>query len=138
MAEPMVEPVLSSHRPVLRSIGQVMLPAPDALDEEGWRTAEAIMEDALAARPPSVKRQLRLFLRLLNLLPLFTTGRTLVKNPPKRRAAFLGRIQRSRLMPLRQGLWGVRTLIFMGYYNQDCIRAGIGYGADPRGWEAGP
>jgi hypothetical protein len=94
------------------------------------------MEGALASRPAAVKSQLRAFLRLLNLLPLATTGHTLRGLPPARRTAFLESVQRSRLALLRRGLWGVRTLLFMGYYNQDAVRVGIGYRAHPDGWEA--
>jgi len=129
-------PVLPPFRGTLRAMGSVVLPHPDALDAEGWRKAEAIIESALAPRPAGVKRQLRLFLRLLNLMPLPSSGRTFEKLSLERRAAFLARLQRSRVQPLRRGLWGVRTLLFMGYYIQDPVREGIGYGADPRGWAA--
>ena len=129
-------PVLPPFRGILRAIGSVVLPQPEALDAEGWREAEAIIESALAPRPAGVKRQLRLFLRLLNLMPLPSTGRTFERLSTEKRAAFLARLQRSRVQPLRRGLWGVRTLLFMGYYVQDPVREGIGYGADPRGWDA--
>jgi hypothetical protein len=130
--------VLQSLRGPLRAFGSAVLPTPDALDEEGWREAEAIIEEALASKPPGVKRQIGLFLRAVNFLPVLTTGRTLTSLPPARRSEFLNRLQRSRIMPLRRGVWGVRTLIFMGYYNQDRIREGIGYAAHPDGWEAHP
>jgi hypothetical protein len=130
------EPVLSSLQVSLRAIGSVVLPSEHALDEKGWTEAERIMEGALASKPPRIKRQIRLFLRLVNLLPLLSTGRTLAALPLDRRSAFLNRLQRSPLMPLRRGLWGIRTLLFMGYYNQDSIREKIGYGADPWGWTA--
>jgi hypothetical protein len=92
------------------------------------------MEHALAPRPPEVKKQLRLFLRLVNALPVFTTGRTLERLSLRRRAAFVSRLQHSPVQPIRRGLWGVRTLIFMGYYNQPAVREAIGYRADPWGW----
>ena len=130
------ETVLSSLQEPLRAIGSVVLPSPDCLDEEGWTVAETIMERALAPKPTGVKLQLRLFLRAVNVLPLLTTGRTLAKLPLDQRAIFLQRLHRSPVVPLRRGLWGVRTLLFMGYYNQDRIREGIGYAADPRGWTA--
>ena len=136
MASSGPDPVLSPFREILRALGDVVLPGPNVLDQEGWEAAEAIMEAALAPRPPSVKKQLRLFLRLLNLLSLLSTGRTLRRLPGEKRAIFLAGLQRSRLAPLRRGLWGVRTLLFMGYYNQDPVRNGIGYRADPRGWAA--
>jgi hypothetical protein len=94
------------------------------------------MEKALASRPPGVKMQVRLFLRLVNLLPVLSTGRTMVRLPLGRRASFLERLHRSPFMPLRRGLWGIRTLLFMGYYNQEKVRSAIGYGADPWGWTA--
>jgi hypothetical protein len=128
------ESVLSSLQEPLRAIGSVVLPSPEALDEEGWREAESIIEGALAKKSAGVKLQLQLFLRAVNLLPLATTGKTLVGLPLDRRRVFLERLHRSPLLPLRRGLWGVRTLLFMGYYNQDQIRKGIGYDADPWGW----
>jgi hypothetical protein len=134
MARPEPDPVLSPFRGILRALGEVVLPGPNALDQAGWEEAEAIMEAAVAPRPPSVKKQLRLFLRLLNVLPLLTTGRTLGRLPEKKRASFLASLQRSRLAPLRRGLWGVRTLLFMGYYNQEAVRNEIGYRAEPGGW----
>ena len=136
MAELESQAVLESYSDTLRAIGAVVLPYPEALDDEGWAEAERIIEGALAPKPPGIKRQIRLFLRVVNLLSVFSTGRTLVKLRVNRRTAFLEKLQRSRLMPLRRGMWGIRTLIFMGYYNQDRVRAGIGYGADPWGWTA--
>ncbi|MGD2121060.1 MAG: hypothetical protein PVJ76_04920 [Gemmatimonadota bacterium] len=136
MDGPGSESVLSSLQEPLRAIGSVVLPSPEALDEEGWREAEAIIEGALAAKPASVKLQLRLFLRAVNVLPLVTTGRTLANLSLEKRTAFLERLHRSPVMPLRRGLWGVRTLLFMGYYNQDRVRKEIGYDADPWGWTA--
>jgi len=111
-----------------------MLPPSRALDEEGWRRAESIIEHALASRPPVVKRQLRLFLRAVNLLPLLSTGRTLQGLSPHRRVAFLERLQRIRLLPVRRGVWGIRTLLYMGYYLQEPVRTRIGYRAAPGGW----
>jgi len=136
MDGPESEAVLSSLQDPLRAIGSVVLPSSEALDEEGWIQAEAIIEGALASKPQGIKRQIRLFLRLVNILPVLSTGRTLVGLPLDRRAAFLRRLHRSPLMPLRRGLWGIRTLLFMGYYNQDRVRQEIGYGAVPWGWTA--
>ena len=136
MDGPGSESVLSSLQEPLRAIGGVVLPSLPALDEDGWAEAEKIIEGALASKPPGIRRQIRLFLRLVNILPVFSTGRTLVRLPQDRRAAFLRRLHRSPLMPLRRGMWGIRTLLFLGYYNQDRVRKEIGYRADPWGWTA--
>lgn len=119
-------------------MGSVILPHSRALDADGWEKAEGIIEAALAPRPPVVKRQLQLFLRLVNLMTLPSTGCTFEKLPLERRASVLEGLERSRLKPLRRGLWGVRTLLFMGYYTQDTIRERIGYQASAEGWSTHP
>ncbi len=129
-------PVLATVRAPLRAIGEIVLPGSDALDEAGWRRVESIVEGALARRPPRTWRQLRAFLRVLNLLSLPLTGRTMVKLPLARRECFLKGVERSPLSLLRRGLWGVRTLLLMGYYNQESVRRAIGYRARPEGWTA--
>jgi hypothetical protein len=136
MGAPESRPVLAAFSGPLRAMGAVVLPATEALDEEGWRRAQGIIEHALATRPAGVKRQIRLFLRLVNLLPFLTSGRTFQRLSPERRARFLERLQRSRLLPVRRGVWGIRTLLFMGYYLQDPVRERIGYRARPGGWLA--
>ena len=136
MGAPESRPVLAAFSGPLRAMGAVVLPATEALDEEGWRRAQGIIEHALATRPAGVKRQIRLFLRLVNLLPFLTTGQAFQRLSPERRASFLERLQRSRLLPVRRGVWGIRTLLFMGYYLQDPVRERIGYRARPGGWLA--
>jgi hypothetical protein len=136
MKESVVPPVLPPVRRSFRAIGSVVLPGPEALDEDGWKEAEAIVEKALATRPRKVRRQVRLFLRVINLLPILTTGRTLASLPLRGRTRVLDRLQRSRMLLLRRGLWGIRTLLFMGYYTQDGVRRKIGYRARPAGWSA--
>jgi hypothetical protein len=136
MAAPESRPVFAGLSGPLRAAGAVVLPTREALDEEGWQRALSIIEHALATRPAGVRRQIRLFLLLINLLPFLTTGRTFQRLSPERRANFLERLQRSRLVPIRRGIWGVRTLLFMGYYLQDPVRERIGYRARPGGWLA--
>src|SRR2546422_3095313 len=44
-------------------------------------------------------------------------------------------IERAPLLLMRRGLWGLRTLAFMGYYGRPAAAREIGYRADPRGWD---
>ena len=37
---------------------------------------------------------------------------------------------------IRCGFWGLRTLVFLGYYGRPSGVQATGYRADPRGWEA--
>lgn len=110
------------------------VPAAARLDGAGWARAEAIVEDFLSERPAAVRRQLLLFLRVLGLLTFLRWGRSLASLEPERARRLLGGLERSPLVLLRRGAWGVRTICFMGYYAQPEIRRGIGYAAVAGGW----
>jgi hypothetical protein len=108
----------------------------ESLNEEAWRRAEAIIEEALAGRAPAMRRQLRLFLRAANWLAVVRTGRTLTSLGPERRSSVCATLERFPALLIRRGFWGVRTLALMGYYGLPEVRESIGYRAHPDGWEA--
>lgn len=118
-----------------RTIARTIVPEAEALDEGGWVELERIVEQGLASRPSSVRRQLRLFVRALDLLPLLRFGRTFRALDHQRRTRFLLAVQDAPLLLVRRGFWGLRTLVFMGYYGRAGAAATIGYRADLRGWE---
>ena len=112
------------------------MPEATALDDAEWSEVERIIEQGLASRPASVRRQLRILVRALDLIPLLRYGRTFRALDRERRTRFLLGVQDAPLLLLRRGFWGLRTLVFMGYYGRPAAAAAIGYRADPRGWEA--
>ena len=123
-------------RGVFRAVAACVVPDATRLDAAQWDEVEAIVARAIAARPRAVRRQVALFLELLEWLPLFRYGRRLSRLDPARRARFLDLVQRAPVLLLRRGFWGVRTLVLMGYYGRPAAAADIGYRADARGWEA--
>ena len=123
-------------RAPFRAIARAVVPESAALDEGGWTELEHIVERGLASRPASIRRQLRLLVRLLDVLPLLRFGRTLTRLDDARRTRFLQAIEDAPLLLLRRGFWGLRTLIFMGYYGRPEAAEAIGYRASLRGWEA--
>ncbi len=125
---------LSGVEPSFRALARAIVPESDALDESGWASVERVVSNALSERPPAMIRQFRIFLRLLMLLPLLRHGRTFKGLTPKAKAAFLRRLERSPALLLRRGFWGVRTLVYMGYYSLPGVREDIGYRATARGW----
>ena len=125
-----------SLRPVLHAIAEAVVPATGALDEGGWVALERTVANAVALRPPRLQRQLRLFIRAVEWLPLLRYGRPFTRLDPERRHRFLTALQDSPLLLVRRGFWGLRTLILMGYYTQSRAIAALGYRADPRGWSA--
>ncbi len=122
--------------PVFRAVATTVVPEASRLTSAEWADVEAVVTRALTARPAPMQRQLALFLRLLDWLPLLRYGRRLTTLDAARRARFLSFIQDSPLLLVRRGFWGVRTLVLLGYYGRPAAAAAIGYRGDPRGWEA--
>jgi|SRR5919198_3154363 hypothetical protein len=127
--------LLERLRPVWRAVATSVVPEAAHLTATEWAEADAIVTRAIAARPSREQRQLALFLRLLEWLPLLRYGRRLPALDAGRRERFLRFVQRGAPLLVRRGFWGVRTLAFMGYYGRPAAAAAIGYRADPHGWE---
>ena len=132
----MADAVLAPVRGVFRALAATCVPEASSLDERGWAAAEAVVEQALTERPAKVRRQLGLLIRLLEVLPVLRWGRRFTRLDPVMRLRFLEALQGSPLLLLRRGVWGIRTLAFMGYYARPEAAGLIGYRADARGWEA--
>ena len=132
----MFQPVVAPVRATFRAVAQAVVPEAQALDESQWLAVERIVEDALALRPAKVRRQLGLLIRAIETLPLLATGRRFSALDAERRTRFLMTLQNSPVLLLRRGTWGLRTLVFMGYYGRPEAAALIGYRADIRGWDA--
>ena len=121
---------------VLRAAAEAIVPQSAGLDARGWTELFDIVDRALADRPPAVRRQVGFFLRMLDVLPVARYGRRFRDLDVDLRARVLGMLQDAPLLLLRRGVWGVRTLVFMGYYARPDAAEEIGYRADPRGWAA--
>lgn len=132
----MSDSLLSPVRAPFRALATVFLPEAAALDAAGWQELEQTIEHALSSRPPAMRRQLILLIRALDLIPVLRYGRRFGRLAPAQALGFLNAVQDTPLLLLRRGVWGLRTLIFMGYYTRPQAAAAIGYRADRRGWEA--
>ena len=132
----MAAPVLAQLRPVFRAIATAVVPEASRLDEHRWAAVEGIVERALLLRPPPLRRQLGVFIRLVQWLPVLRFGRPFTRLDPGRRARVLAAIQNAPVLVLRRGFWGLKTLILMGYYARPEAAVEIGYRAYSRGWEA--
>lgn len=135
MAEP-VRAVLAPVRPTFRAVARTVVPETAALDEAGWQELEAIVETALAGRPARLRRQLVVFVRLIDGLALARHARRFRSLGPAARVSLLERLQDSPVLLLRRGFWALRTLVYMGWYAQPATALRIGYRAHLRGWSA--
>lgn len=133
---PTPRPSLHPVWPTLQAVAVTVVPSASSLDEGAWREVRRVMEGALDARGPEVAGQLRTLLRILQWLPLFRYGRRFASLDPGRRERFLRALQDCPLTLLRRGVWGLRTMVLMGYYGRAQAAAEIGYAPDFRGWGA--
>src|SRR5512140_1529543 len=128
--------LLAPVRDTFRAVAVTVVPDASALDEAGWSALDALVDKTLARRPASMQRQLVLFVRAIEHLPRLRWGRPFSRLSPGERTRFLSGLEHAPLLLLRRGFWGLRTLVFLGYYARPEAAAAIGYRADSRGWEA--
>jgi len=128
--------LIAPVRRPFRALAAVFIPETVQADGPTWERLEQIVSDALAARPPALQRQVLLFVKILDSLALARHGRRLATLDDARRAALVEGIASSRLLLFRRGVWGLRTLIQMGWYTQPAVQQSIGYRAAKAGWEA--
>lgn len=102
----------------LRVVAVRVVPPVAGLDTAGAARFEAIVGKALADRPPALGRQFRLFLALLRWAPLLRFGARFERLSPARQDAVLRFLLDAPIAKLRAGFWGLRALVFMGYYGQ--------------------
>jgi hypothetical protein len=105
------------------------------MSEAEWQQFYAGIDQALAKRPARMQRQLQLFIRIINLQSLLRYRRALPRLSQEQRTALLSQFEDSRFLLFRRGFWGVRTLVFMGYYARPQCSRTLGYAAAARGWE---
>ena len=130
--------LLAPVRATFRAVASTVVPETGALDEAGWARLEAIVEQALADRPAKMQRQLIVFIRLIDGMALVRYGRKLAALPMPKRVRLLERLQDAPVLLLRRGFWGLRTLVYMGWYAQPETAVRIGYQGHIRGWPARP
>jgi hypothetical protein len=122
------------NQELFRSIATTVVPEASRFAEDEWQECERILDQALSRRPPAIRRQLAILLRVLDGYAFLRRGCGLRALDVADRQEVLHEIERSRLTVLRKGLWGLRTLVLMGCYARPAAAGEIGYAAHPRGW----
>ncbi len=121
---------------IFRAVVTTIVPESASLDQQGWSDLESVVESLLRDRPESLKKQLRMFLRLIQWLPIVRYGRPFTSLDAAARTRVLAHLQNDRIQKVRVGFWGLRTIVLAGYYARPEAAQSIGYAASARGWEA--
>lgn len=120
----------------LRPFVETFVPATRGMDADRYEALVAHVDERLAAEPPALTRQLRTLVLLLHFLPLLLHLRTFAGLTAVQRQRFLERVQDGPVGLLRVGVWGLRTLVFVGWYADPEVGRNLGWRANPRGWAA--
>jgi hypothetical protein len=111
----------------LRILAARIVPESADLDSAGTGRLIGIIDDALQQREPSVRRQFSAFLGVLRWAPLVRHGVPFDRLPGERQDAVLRWFEKSPVGLLRKGTWGLKTMVFMGYYGQPQNHHLLGY-----------
>ena len=125
-------------RHALRPLAISFVPEIAGATTAQWSELEERIAQALAARPAAVRRQLALFVRVLEAASRIRYRSGLAALDAGRRTALLGAFASSPLLLFRRGIWGLRTLVMLGWYTQPSVVSALGYRASPAGWQVRP
>jgi hypothetical protein len=115
------------RRDLFLALAARIVPESAALDAPARDRLVALVEELVASRPAKTRRELALFLRVLRWLPAVRYLRPLDRLAAADQDAALRWFQDSRLALFRKGFWGVKTLVFLGYYGRPDIAETIHY-----------
>jgi hypothetical protein len=104
-----------------------IVPETVELDEQGRKRFFDIVDGALLDRPASVRGQFATFLGVIRKGPVFRYGKTFEKLTPVCQDAVLHWFEDCPVGLLRKGFWGLKAMVFMGYYGQPETNELVGY-----------
>ncbi len=117
----------ASRTELFLAIARRVVPEVAHLDEDGRASFLAPVEKMLGSKSPAVRRKLFVFLSVMRWTPVLRYGRRFDALGAGPQDAVLRWFFRSPVGALRKGFWGVKTLVFLGYYGRPEVGASIGY-----------
>jgi hypothetical protein len=111
-------------------LAQRIVPETAELDEDGRRRFFAIIDGALLDRPANVRGQFSTFLGVIRKGPLIRYRKSFENLPNNCQDAVLRWFEDCPVGLLRKGFWGLKAMVFMGYYGQPETNALVGYAPD--------
>ena len=121
---------------LFRSLTVTVVPEANSLSESEWSVLSAVIDQALGSRPPAVRKQLSAFISLIRMITFARHAKSFTVLSSQQRYGLLHSLETSRIAVFRKGMWGLRTVLMMGFYARPDVASAIGYRADRRGWAA--
>lgn len=111
----------------LVAVARRVVPEVAMLDERGLVHFTAIIDRALGDRSEEVRTKFGTFLSVLRWAPVVRYGAPFDRLAPRRQDAVLRWFEDAPIGLLRKGLWGLKSMVFMGYYARAEAWDEIGY-----------
>jgi len=119
-----------THAAFFMVVAETITPEVASLDADGRARMTAIVDTALQDRDATTRKQIGTFLTVIRLAPVLRFGRAFDRLDGDRRNAVLRWLENCPISLLRSGFWGLKVLVFMGYYGQPENRQIVGYAPD--------
>ena len=157
----MASPSTTAPWPAFRAFAQCFIPETARATEPEWRDLEGVvragiknldsgkivqggstitmqlMRNLYITDPKrDIERKIMVFVRFIDLAARARHRQRFATLDNPRATALLKGLASSRVLLLRRGVWGLRTLVMMGWYTSPSVIAALGYRASPAGWEA--
>jgi hypothetical protein len=116
-------------------VAEVITPEAAVLDADRKSKMIAIIDSALMDRSEGMRKQFGTFLMLIRWATVLRYGRRFDRLDGARKTAALRWFQDCPIGLLRQGFWGLKALVFMGYYGQPECWGDLGYAPELGGRE---
>ena len=125
---------LRCDQALFRSLMITVVPEAQSLSEPEWTELYRLIDQALASRPHTVRKQLSAFTSLIRIMTLVRHAKSFTALSATQRYDLLHSLETSGIAVFRKGMWGLRTVLLMGFYARPGAASAIGYRADRRGW----
>lgn len=107
-----------SGRAALKAAAVVMVPPSEDLAPAAWDAYFAIIGETLVGQSFALRAQIALFLAAVRWLPLLRYGAPFERLSRPQQERFLHWLEAHPVRLIRTGFWGLKTLVYMGYYGR--------------------
>jgi hypothetical protein len=128
MDSPARHPVLGSRQQrFLLCLAARIVPESAGAPPQVTEPLLAAVDEELRPRPRLQQLEFKLLLFAIRWMTVPFTLHRFERLPGERQDRWLSFLENAPLTPLRVGIWGLKTLVFLGYYTQDGVLQRIVY-----------
>jgi hypothetical protein len=128
MDSPVRQPVLSAgQQRFLLSLAACIVPESAGAPAPVTQPLLAAVDEELRPRPRLQQLEFKLLLLAIRWMTVPFTLHRFEHLPPERQVRWLRLLESAPLTLLRVGIWGLKTLVFLGYYTQNDVLRRIVY-----------